>query len=186
MGAGVIPFCVKDGQVLFLFHKTFSGSRAGQLVDFGGGAEQGENHRQTAIREFIEETETMYFSDNIHTAVLTPARVQAQVLLLELLFDRTLQDHPDWWCQREPGKSGKPKDWKTFFIEFEYRDVAAMNREWELDAGSRFTKRRELLWITARSLREYYEHSPERLWKRVRQLINAKATIQSIEKLHDG
>ena len=66
MGAGVIPFCVKDGQVLFLFQKTFSGRKAGHLVDFGGGGERGESHRQTAIREFIEETETMYFSGNIH------------------------------------------------------------------------------------------------------------------------
>ena len=65
-GAGVIPFCVRDRQVLFLFHKTFSGRRAGHLVDFGGGGETGESHTQTAIREFIEETETMYFSENIH------------------------------------------------------------------------------------------------------------------------
>ena len=129
MGAGIIPFCVNDGQVLFLFHKTFSGRRAGQLVDFGGGREQGESHRQTAIREFIEETETMFFSENIHAAELTRERIQAQTPLLESLFDRTLQSHPDWWCQREAGSKGKPRDWKTFFIEFEYRDVVDMNRE---------------------------------------------------------
>jgi 8-oxo-dGTP pyrophosphatase MutT (NUDIX family) len=180
MGAGVIPFCVQDGQVLFLFHKTFSGRRAGHLVDFGGGEETGESHRQTAIREFIEETETMYFSGNIHAAELTQERLQAQTPLLESLFDRTLRRHPDWWCRRRTS-AGKTRDWKTFFIEFEYRDVTDMNREWELDAGTRFRKRRELVWMSADTLCEIYDHSPDSLWKRVRQLINAKATIQSIK-----
>ena len=34
MGAGVIPLAVKDGEVLFLFQKTFTGRKAGQLIDF--------------------------------------------------------------------------------------------------------------------------------------------------------
>jgi 8-oxo-dGTP pyrophosphatase MutT (NUDIX family) len=181
MGAGIIPFCVNDGRVLFLFHKTFSGRRAGQLVDFGGGREQGESHRQTAIREFIEETETMFFSENIHAAELTRERIQAQTPLLESLFDRTLQSHPDWWCRRGEGSKGKPRDWKTFFIEFEHRDVQDMNREWELDAGKRFKKRRELLWVPAETLTKLYAHAPDRLWKRVRQLENAQETIRSIK-----
>jgi hypothetical protein len=186
MGAGVIPFCVKDGQVLFLFHKTFSGRRAGCLVDFGGGAKAGESHRQTAIREFLEETETMYFSENIHTALLTRERIQAQVPLMESLFERTVQSHPGWWCQRGKGNRGKSRDWKTFFIEFEYRDVTDMNREWRLDAGTRFAKRRELLWVPADTLCDIYHHSPDRLWKRVRQLINAKETIQTIKSCMAG
>jgi 8-oxo-dGTP pyrophosphatase MutT (NUDIX family) len=178
MGAGVIPFCVHEEQVLFLFHKTFSGRRAGHLVDFGGGEEPGENHRQTAIREFIEETETMYFSGNIHAAKLTPEHIQGQTPVLESLFDNTLRSHPDWWCRRE--SNGRPRDWKTFFIEFEYRDLTAMNREWELDAGTRFKKRRELQWVPADTLTDIYAHAPDRLWKRVRQLVNVKATIRSI------
>lgn len=181
MGAGVIPFCVKDRQVLFLFHKTFSGRRAGLLVDFGGGGEPGESHRQTAIREFIEETETMFFSVNIHTAVLTQGSVQTQTPLLEALFDRTLRSHPDWLCRRREGRKGKPRDWETFFIEFEYRDVMDMNREWALDADNRFSKRRELVWVSAATLCDTYEHSPASLWKRVRQLVNAKETIRSIK-----
>jgi 8-oxo-dGTP pyrophosphatase MutT (NUDIX family) len=181
MGAGIIPFCFRDRQVLFLFHKTFSGRRAGKLVDFGGGAEPGEDHRQTAIREFIEETETLYFCEDIHTARLSTAHVQAQMPILESLFDRTLHSHPDWWCRRRPARSGKPRDWKTFFIEFEYRDVTAMNREWARDAGRRFLKRRELLWVPADTLSGLYDHSPDKLWKRVRQFTNAKAIIQSIQ-----
>lgn len=180
-GAGVIPFCVSDRQILFLFHKTFSGRRAGHLVDFGGGGEPGESHRQTAIREFIEETETMYFSANIHAAALTPESVQIQIPLLESLFDRTLRGHPDWLCRRREGRKGKPRDWETFFVEFEYRDVTDMNREWELDAGKRFSKRRELVWVSADVLCDIYEYSPGRLWKRVRQLVKAKETIQSIK-----
>ena len=180
MGAGVIPFCVKDGQVLFLFHKTFSGRRAGHLVDFGGGGEPGESHRQTAIREFIEETETMYLSASTGTARATRERIQAQTPVVEALFDQTLRSHPGWWCQRGKGSSGKPRDWKTFFVEFEYRDVTDMNREWELDGGTRFTKRRELVWLPAGSLSDIFEHSPGRLWKRVRQLVNAREMICTI------
>ena len=180
MSAGVIPFCVKDRRVLFLFQKTFSGRKAGHLVDFGGGGEPGESRRQTAIREFIEETETMYFSEDVSSAELTAGSVLAQMPLVEALFDRTLESHPEWRCQREAGSSGRPKDWETFFIEFAYRDVTDMNREWQLDAGARFSKRRELLWISADTLCDFYERSPERLWKRVRQLINATTLIRSI------
>ncbi len=185
-GASVIPFCVHDGQVLFLFHKTFSGSRAGCLVDFGGGAEPGESHRQTAMREFIEETETMYFSDNINTAKLSPERIQAQMRLLEVLFDKTLHDHPDWWCRRAKPRSGKLKDWKTFFVEFNYRDVTAMNREWELDGGARFSKRRALHWVPAGTLCEFYDHAPHKLWGRLRELQNVKEILQAINHFMTG
>lgn len=180
MGAGVIPFCVNNGEVRFLFHKTFSGRRAGCLVDFGGGSEPGEDHRQTAIREFIEETETMYFSDNPVGVTCSRVRIEAQIPQVEAYFSRTLDEHPDWWCAREDRAGGKPRDWKTFFIEFDCKDVTAMNREWVLDDGRRFAKRRELVWIPAATLCRYYWESPERLWKRVRQLKHAPETIQSI------
>jgi hypothetical protein len=45
MSAGLIPFCVNEGKVHFLFQKTSSGRRAGYLVDFGGGADDGETYR---------------------------------------------------------------------------------------------------------------------------------------------
>jgi hypothetical protein len=186
MGAGVIPFCARDGQVLFLFHKTFSGRRAGHLVDFGGGGEPGESHRQTAIREFIEETETMYLFANPRAARITRERVRAQTPILEALFDRTLRNHPDWWCQRAKRSNGKPRDWKTFFIEFEYRDVTDMNLAWKLDGGTRFRKRRELVWLPAGRLSDIFEHSPDSLWKRVRQLVNATATIRAITAAMSG
>lgn len=180
MGAGVIPFCVRDGEVRFLFHKTFSGRRAGYLVDFGGGGRDGESYRQTAIREFIEETETLFFSDSVGDVTRSEARVQDQLPLLERLFDRTLREHPDWWCRRAPGSKTPPKDWRTYFIELDYRDPVDMNREWEEDAGRRFSKRRQLLWVPAGELQAIYDNDPERLWKRVRQLEGAPATIRSI------
>jgi 8-oxo-dGTP pyrophosphatase MutT (NUDIX family) len=180
MGAGVIPFCVHDRQVMFLLHKTFSGRRAGCLVDFGGGAERGENHRQTAIREFIEETESMYFAGDIHTASLTQEQIQVQTLLLESIFDNTLQRHPDWWCPRQDRNNGKPRDWKTFFIQFEYRDVTDINREWARDGGERFSKRRELVWLAADTLSNTLDYAPEKLWKRVRQLVSATEMIRTI------
>lgn len=182
MGAGVIPFCVTDGKVYFLFHKTFSGRRAGHLVDFGGGGETGEDYRQTAMREFVEETETMYFSQNLKDAMVTEERVRSQLSLLEKLFDRTLGDHPDWWCRRKDAADGRPRDWRTYFIEFDYRKLDDMNREWRDDAGGRFKKRRELVWIGSAELIDIYQREPQRLWRRLRQLRKARKTIRSIVK----
>jgi len=180
VAAGVIPFCVRDGGVFFLFHQTFSGRRAGYLVDFGGGGRDGESYRQTAIREFIEETETMFFSADVRGVSRSAARVEEQILLLDRRFELTLQEHPDWWCRRAPGTKSPPKDWRTFFIELDYRDPAPMNREWELDAGRRFSKRRLLHWVPAAELLDIYANTPKRLWKRVRQLEGAPDVIRAI------
>lgn len=181
MGAGVIPFSVLEGNVVFLFQKTFGGRKAGHLVDFGGGGDAGESYALTAAREFIEETETMYFSPDIRTAARTRELVDAQLPVLERLFEATLHEHPDWWCQRDAGVKQPPKDWRTFFVEFGYKDVTGMNREWQHDDGRRFKKRRELVWIPSDELLAIYAHNPDRLWKRVRELVDAETTIQSIK-----
>lgn len=180
MGAGVIPFAVCDGEVCFLFQTTFAGRKAGYLVDFGGGPGAGEDYRETAIREFIEETETMYFSEDLQQASRTAERVKMQIPVVEALFDKTLAVQPDWWCRRAPGNPLQPKQWKTFFIEFPYRDIEILNREWEADKIGRFKKRRKLVWVAAAELLAIYKNAPDRLWKRVRQLENATQTVQSI------
>jgi 8-oxo-dGTP pyrophosphatase MutT (NUDIX family) len=180
MGAGVIPFAVIDDEVHFLFQKTFTGRKVGYLIDFGGGLGEGEDYRETAIREFVEETETMYFSNDVQHASRTVESVKNQIPIVEALFEETLAAHPDWRCRRAPGNPLKPKQWKTFYIEFPYRDIDVLNREWVNDAVGRFKKRRELVWISASELLVIYDHAPDKLWKRVRQLENAKETIHSI------
>ena len=180
MGAGVVPFAVHDGKVRFLFQMTFSGRKAGYLNDFGGGLGAGEGYREAAMREFIEETETMYFSADVQRASRTVARVRKQMSVVAALFDATLAAHPNWCCSRHPGNPLHPKRWKTFFIEFPYRDVGALNREWETDRDGRFSKRRELVWVDAATLLAIYENTPDRLWKRVRQLEAATGTVRSI------
>ena len=180
MGASVIPFCHGQGKVSFLFHKTFSGRRAGCLVDFGGGGSEGESHVQTAIREFIEETETMYFADDIQGAWRSDRRVKQQTPMVEAVFADTLRHHPHWYCSRMASANGKVKDWKTFFIEFECKDVSAMNRQWRLDPQKRFKKRRELLWVPAEEFLAIYRSEPTRLWKRLRELRDVEKTIESI------
>ena len=180
MGAGVLPFAVNDCKVYFLFQKTFTGRKVGFLIDFGGGLGADEDYRETAIREFVEETETMYFSDDIHQASRTVESVSNQIPIVDALFDETLTVHPDWCCRRAPGNPLKPKLWQTFFIEFPYRDIEMLNREWEADKVGRFKKRRELVWVEAGELLAIYENAPDKLWKRVRQLENATETVQSI------
>lgn len=128
MGAGVLPFAVSDSKVYFLFQKTFTGRKVGFLIDFGGGLGADEDYRETAIREFVEETETMYFSDDVQQESRTVESVKNQIPIVEALFDATLAVHPDWCCRRAPGNPLKPKQWKTFFIEFPYRDIEVLNR----------------------------------------------------------
>lgn len=182
MGAGVIPFAVHDNEVRFLFQTTFTGRKVGHLIDFGGGLGPDEGYRETAIREFVEETETMYFSDNVQQASRTGDSVRQQIPVVASVFDQTLAAHPDWWCQRAPGNPLKPRRWKTFFIEFPYRNIEELNREWEEDQVGRFRKRRKLFWIPGDKLLTIYATTPEILWKRVRQLEHASDTVNSILK----
>ena len=180
MGAGVIPFAVIDGEVYFLFQKTFTGRKVGYLIDFGGGLGEGENYRETAIREFVEETETMYFANDVQQASRTVESVNNQIPIVAALFDATMAAHPDWHCRRAPGNPLHPKQWQTFFVEFPCRDIGVLNRAWKSDTVGRFKKRRELVWVSGSELLEIYDHVPDKLWMRVRQLENARETILSV------
>lgn len=72
-GAGILAYCVKDQQVLLLFHETSRGKKLGFLMDSGGtmsrpflpslcdrthpgACNEGESLEDTAAREFAEET----------------------------------------------------------------------------------------------------------------------------------
>lgn len=181
MGAGVIPLAIKDGELLFLFQKTFSGRKTGFLIDFGGCLDDGEDYRTTAMREFVEETETMYLSDDLKAAQRSEDRVIKQLALVDEVFESTLSAHPHWWRRRNPGSRKKPKDWISYFIKFPFRDVEALNCEWQSDSSCRFKKRRELVWISADSLLDIYARSPKDLWKRVRQLEDVETLIRDIQ-----
>ncbi len=80
MGAGVIPLAIKNGELLFLFQKTFSGREIGYLIDFGGGLGDGEDFRATAMREFVEEAETMYLTYDLKAAQRSEGRVMKQAV----------------------------------------------------------------------------------------------------------
>jgi 8-oxo-dGTP pyrophosphatase MutT (NUDIX family) len=180
MGAGVLPFARHGGRVFFLMQTVFAGRKSGLLNDFGGGSDPGESGIQTAAREFVEETETLYFAENPGIARRTPGSVKAQLSVVQPLFDDSLSRHPDWACRRMPPDPAKPKDWTTFFVGIPYRDVEPLNRLWEADDGARYKKRRRLIWLSAAELVSLYTGHPDRLWKRVRQLDNAVAVITEI------
>lgn len=182
-GAGLIPFARRGDAVEFLFHRTFSGRRAGLLVDFGGGSRPGESQSDTALREFIEETEAMYLAADIGQVDRSERFVRAQMPLLRQSFARTQQAHPHWWCRRRPAAGKPPRDWKTFFVELEYRDPTPMNRAWAEDGGRRFAKRRELIWVPAPELLAIFQQTPERLWTRLRELEDPLPIIREIAAL---
>ena len=182
-GAGVLPYALHEGRVLFLFHKTFSGRRAGLLVDFGGGSQADETAFETAAREFVEETEGLFLAPDIRQASRSGSEFRRQFREMQALLARTQEAHADWWCRRhvQPGKPAR--DWRTFFVAFSYRDVAGMNAAWAADAGRRFEKRRELLWVPADPLLDIFARQPEQLWKRVRELETAPEVISAIRQL---
>jgi hypothetical protein len=123
-----------------LFQKTFTGRKVGYFIDFDGVPGEGENYRETAIREFVEETETMYFSNDVQHASRTVESVKNQTPVVEAIFEETLAAHLGWHWRRPPGNPLKPAQWKTFFIEFPYRDIDVLNREWVNDVVGRFKK----------------------------------------------
>ena len=123
----------------------------------------------------------MYLAGDLAAARRSPERIREQLTLVEAIFDRTLSKHPHWWCQRRSADVEKPKDWRTYFIEFPFRDISEMNKAWESDTSGRFKKRRELVWLAADRLLDIYARSPEQLWKRVRQLHNAEPLIREIQ-----
>ena len=55
-----------------------------------------------------------------------------------------------------------------------------LNRLWAGDLRGRFKKRRELIWLSSDALLGICRESPERLWKRVRQLEGLEPTIRDI------
>ena len=179
-GAGVIPFAWLDGTACFLFHKTFTGRRAGLLVDFGGGSQAGETQYQTAAREFIEETDAMFFADTLNGYKDMRIQMKPQYQLMLQLIENTQSKHPQWWCRRVRVTDDKPRDWKTYFVEVDYRAPDDINAAWAEDQDGRFKKRRELHWLTAEQLLDVFDNRPETLWKRVRELEGASAIVRAI------
>jgi hypothetical protein len=179
-GAGVIPFAWVDSTARFLFHKTFTGRRSGLLVDFGGGSLAGETQYQTAAREFIEETEAMFFADSCNDDSARRMQREKQYQLMLQMIERTQSLHPQWWCQRDSVNDDKPRDWKTYFVEVDYKAPDEMNAAWAEDKHQRFKKRRELLWLSAEQLLDVFDNRPETLWTRVRELKGASHIVREI------
>jgi len=164
----------------FLFHKTFSGRRAGLVVDFGGGSRAGETQVHTAAREFVEETEAMFFAKNCHGDL--SSLVQSQYRLMLQLIEQTQNNNPHWWCGRRNRSGDRPRDWKTFFVEVDFRDTGEMNAAWAEDTSGRFKKRRELFWLTAEQLLDIIDNRPEALWKRIRAYQGMRDTVLAIAR----
>src|SRR5210317_1550948 len=76
MGAGILPFTIHKGKVLFLFGRenkdkyTSDISKKGMWSDFGGSRDGVETYKQTAIREGFEETSGFLGDENHITQLI--------------------------------------------------------------------------------------------------------------------
>ncbi len=72
-GAGVLPYCIQNGEVYFLLSKEGFGSDAHTWCDFGGGKDRGETALQTAARECWEESRGILGDQNAITQSIASA-----------------------------------------------------------------------------------------------------------------
>jgi hypothetical protein len=76
MGVSVIPFfCLSMGKCVSC-SKRPTGRKVGYLIDFCGGLGEVEHYRETAIRDFVDETATIYFSSDALQASLNGGKRQ--------------------------------------------------------------------------------------------------------------
>ena len=123
----------------------------------------------------------MFFSDSCNDDSVTRMQMKSQYQLMLQLIENTQRKHPQWWCKRGSVNTEKPRDWKTYFVEVDYRAPDDMNTAWAADKYDRFKKKRELFWLTAAQLLDVFDNRPEALWKRVRELEGASDIVRSIE-----
>jgi len=72
-GAGILPFCVREGEVFFFFHRTFEGKKQGTWIDCGGGkSSQDHTLIETAAREFAEETGGLWKNEHFIVSSMKP------------------------------------------------------------------------------------------------------------------
>ncbi|MES2122632.1 MAG: NUDIX domain-containing protein [Chlamydiota bacterium] len=72
-GAGVLPYCIQNGEVYFLLSKEGFGSDAHTWCDFGGAKDRGETALQTAARECWEESRGILGDQNSITQSIANA-----------------------------------------------------------------------------------------------------------------
>eukprot|EP01118_Nematostelium_gracile_P001063 TRINITY_DN1105_c0_g1_i1.p1 TRINITY_DN1105_c0_g1~~TRINITY_DN1105_c0_g1_i1.p1 ORF type:complete len:183 (-),score=57.40 TRINITY_DN1105_c0_g1_i1:88-636(-) len=141
--AGILPFAIHDGEMYFLFHRTFVGKKMGTLIDMGGGISKEDNKdiKRTAAREFSEETAGLYFSEDpeadaefLHQDNMTESDMQQGRVVRECterVFEM-LQKQPVWVFG----------GYKLHVLEIPYHDLKALNKAFE-----KAPKKREFLWV---------------------------------------
>lgn len=108
IGAGILPFAVHNGDVYYLLGKESDGtikSRNNLFCDFGGGRKTEEKPRETAFREFLEESlNVLGMEEEIKKAMCTSAPVYNKdnyaLYLVEVPFSQEIVNSYNWTMQR--------------------------------------------------------------------------------------
>lgn len=167
-GAGMLPYCKRDGRVYVLLHETLEGKKQGFLMDWGGSLEatDGSDLVQCAIREFTEEMECVWLLDD------------GQLLEQHRgLNPQLLADH----CQKMreyfvPGRTVQLQNlwYDMFLVEVPWKPLDSMNSWFEQHAGTVHSKQRILKWVAVDEI------DPERLFVRVRNLWGLQEALASL------
>lgn len=189
-GAGALPFCVHEGQVLFLFQETKGGRKEGKLVDFGGGRKEEVDFSLSycAAREFAEETAGLFTSmdpdlDAQFLAELDRHAIEGSAVVLRELprcLELVEEAEANGWIIH----TNLSERWyAAYAIRITYSDLS-IQRNFFGDALKR--KVRQFHWIPASVLFGWVDEStttPSDFLpphQRVTALINLKEVVQSI------
>lgn len=175
-GAGVLPFAVDErGAVHFLFHRTFRGKKQGSLIDWGGAVDATDWMRGpmwTAAREFSEEMEGLFYSDDPIGEPNPRGNIGADTTRTYEALQACHNAHPRWSVSHSFFHAHY--NYRLFFLQVDHRDVGRMNARFaaECRPGARggFHKRRELVWIDAHTLMDHLRSTDGRLFVRLHTL----------------
>jgi len=156
--AGIIPYCIYNDEIHFALGVD---GQYGELTDFGGGLERGENFIKTASRELLEESCGIFnFTKSDYKILNSPAIVNGVICIIFIKIGVTVRNY---------GVPLKLNDRVTSSI---INSLDALKRdplisEDEMKEASHFFENSGAIWISHQDILKLVSTPTKRVSKRV-------------------